>query len=149
MKNIRQPKHGFYQSAQIHADAAVPFVHVNCRHQCGGNPVVIELTILEDLHFQVNITGKSVATYNHLSRLVSLRDLDNLMPLISASDLCRGFVASSERVSGDTNGQTQQVFASAGPVTRTIHTKIVTNHYVVRNLFIHQKIIDMQQLQYN
>ena len=109
VKNIYQPKHGFYRSAQIHADAAVLFVHVNCRHRCGGNPVVIELTIHEDLDFQVNIAGKSVATYNHLSRLVSLRDLDNLMLLISASDLCRGFVVSSERVSRDTNGQTTGV----------------------------------------
>ena len=109
VKNIYQPKHGFYRSAQSCADAEVLFVHVYCRHRCGGNPVVIELTIHEDLDFQANIAGKSVATYNHLSRLVSVRDLDNLMLLISLSDLCRGFIVSSERVSRDTNGQTTGV----------------------------------------
>lgn len=46
-----------------------------------------------------------MATHNQLSRLVSVRDLDNLMLLISLSDLCRGFVVLSERVSRDTNGQ--------------------------------------------
>ena len=109
VKNIYQPKHGFYRSAQSRTDAEVLFVHVNCRHRCGGNPVVIELTIHGDLDFQVNIAGKSVATYNHLSRLVSVRDLDNLMLLISLSDLRRGFVVSSERVSRDANGQTTGV----------------------------------------
>ena len=98
VENIYQPKHGFYLSAQSRTGVEVPFVHVNCRHICGGNPVVIELKIHEDLDFQVNIVGKSVATYNHLSHLVSVRDLDNLMLLISLNDLCRGFAVSSERV---------------------------------------------------
>jgi hypothetical protein len=109
VKTTYQPKHGFYRSAQSPADAVVLFVHVNWRHRCGGNPVVIELTIHEDLDFQVNIAGKRVATYNHLSRLSSVRDLDNLMLLVTVSDLCRGFVVSSERASRDINGQTTGV----------------------------------------
>lgn len=109
VKTTYQPKHGFYRSAQSPSDAVILFVHVNSRHRCGGNPVVIELTIHENLDFQVNIAGKRVATYNHLSRLSSVRDLDNLMLLLSVSDLCRGFVVSSERGSRDINGQTTGV----------------------------------------
>ena len=109
VKTTYQPKYGFNRSAQSPTDAGVLFVHVNCRHRCGGNPVVIELTIYEDLDFQVNIAGKRVTTYNHLSHLSSVRDLDNLMLLVSVSDLCRGFVVTSERASRDANGQTTGV----------------------------------------
>jgi hypothetical protein len=51
VKTTYKPKYGFNRSAQSPTDAVVPFVHVNCHHRCGGNPVVIELTIYEDLDF--------------------------------------------------------------------------------------------------
>ena len=77
--------------------------------RCNGQRVLQEVCITKEFEVLAMVAGKSVRCHNLPRKINKEFDLDNVMFIISASDVCRGFSVLSQRPSKNNKGKTTGV----------------------------------------
>lgn len=98
-----EPKFDFHRGRET--AEYLEFTNSNSIDRCNGQRVIREIRINKEFEVLAIVAGKTV-TFDYLPRQINNEsDLDNVMFLISVSDICRGFPVSSRRPSKNNKGE--------------------------------------------
>lgn len=98
-----EPKFDFHRGRET--EEYIEFINSSSADRCNGQRVLREVRINKEFDVLAMIAGKTI-TFDDLPRKINNEfDLDNVMFIISASDVCRGFSVLSQRPSKNNKGE--------------------------------------------
>lgn len=102
-----EPKFDFHRGRET--EEYLEFTNSSSSDRCNGQRVLREVRITKEFEVLAIVAGKSVTCHDLPRRINNEFDLDNVMFIISASDVCRGFSVLSRRPSKNNKGETTGV----------------------------------------